>query len=205
MKAAIFDMDGTLLDSMNVWKGLGDEYLRSLGIKAPKNLADTIRSMSFLQTAQYFKKEFGVAVSEQEMIDIWNQTAMDRYKQTAKKKAHVTKYLEQYENLGMKMCVATATDKNIAETVLKKLGLDGYFEFILTEQEVGIGKHEPDIFIEAANRLGVKVEECIVFEDAYHAIKSAKQAGFNVYAIEDEESKKHKEEILKICDKYICE
>ncbi len=202
MKAAIFDMDGTLLDSMGVWENLGQDYLQTLGITPPENLRETIRAMSFPETADYFIRTFHLSSTPEELIAAWNATAVAAYRAKAKVKPFAKEYLALLAAKGVRLCVATATNAAIAHEILSKNGIFPLLEFILTEEEAGVGKASPDIYFMAAERLGVQPRDCVVFEDAYHAVKTAKEAGFTVYAVEDRSAEAYREEIIKICDKY---
>lgn len=202
-KAFIFDLDGTLLNSMSVWENIGADYLSSKGIVSiPSNIKEILKPLSLLDAANYFISEFGIALSPQQICQEINSTIEGKYKFEIELKDGVLDFLEG--NSDHKMCVATATDKNLSESVLKRLGLFKCFDFIITSAEVGNSKQNPDIFLQAAERLGEAVENCIVFEDALHAIKTAKLAGFNTVGVYEKYFENEMDEIKKYADQFVC-
>jgi HAD superfamily hydrolase (TIGR01509 family) len=203
MTGAIFDLDGTLLDSMAVWDSFGAEYLQSKDLVPPENLYQILKPMSLMQAVNYFKKIFRLTDTAEEMIQQFNDIIADKYKYQVTLKPNVEAFLENLKNRNVKMCVATATDRPQAEAALKNLGIDPYFSFILTCTEVGSGKVQPEIFEQALQQLGTKKEETIVFEDALHAIITAKEAGFRVIGVHDPSAKEDAEQIKRIADDYI--
>lgn len=203
MKAAIFDMDGTILDSMCVWDRLGDDYLRMVGIEPPRDLWETIRTLSFQETADYFVKTFALPHSPEELVRIWDDYAAERYRTMAKPKPGAVKYLKQLDEMGIKICLATATSGTLAREMMEKHGMMPYLRFILTEEDVGACKTSPDIFLEAARRLGERPADCVVFEDSLHAIETAKKAGFPVWGVYDESSHDRQDKIRALCDRMI--
>ena len=201
MKAAIFDMDGTILDSMSVWDGFGQDYLRTIGIEPPENLWQEIRAMSYVETANYFIETFSLPQTSEQLMKIWDEFVFERYERMAKLKPGAKEYIKKLCASGTKICLATATMKFIAQAMLEKHGIAEYFDFVITEEDVGVGKTEPDIYIEAAKRLDEAPSDCIVFEDSLHAIKTAKGAGFPVWGLLDPSARDHHEQIIATCDK----
>lgn len=202
-KALIFDLDGTLLDSMSAWDEVGLDYLNRKGIDhASSNLLELFRSMSVAEAAEYFITELGIKLSLQQICDEINEMIEEQYKFMIQPKEGVLEFLSQ--NKDRKMCIATATDRHLVEAALKRLGIDQYFEFILTSPEMGCGKDQPDIFIKAAERLCLEADDCIVFEDALHAIKSAKLAGFHTVGVYEKCFESEQEAIKNCADEYIC-
>lgn len=182
---AIFDVDGTLLDSMSVWASIGENYLRSIGVTPKEDINETIRSMSFTQSARHFQTEYHVPLTQQQIADGINHIVEQYYWEEAPVKPGVPEFLELLQEKGVKMCVATATDRYLVEAALKRVGIRDFFGEIFTCTSVGHGKDEPVIFEEAGRFLAVPQKETIVFEDALHAAKTAKRAGFTVAAIYD--------------------
>lgn len=185
MRGAIFDMDGTLLDSTFVWSNLGEAYLRHLGCEPRENLADVFRDMSLMQAARYYQREYGVTLSVDEIMTGVNAMLERFYQSEAQLKPGARELLELLQKKDVRMCLATATDRRLAEAALERCGVLAFFERVLTCDEVGAGKDEPRIFHLALRFLGTRREETFVFEDALYAVRTAKSAGFPVVAVRD--------------------
>jgi HAD superfamily hydrolase (TIGR01509 family) len=199
-KGAIFDLDGTLVDSMPVWNDFGKYYLNMRGIEAPAGLHDVLKPMSLLQAAQYFREQFGLGDTQEEILAQFNVMLKRQYRDNVPLKPHVLPMLNRLREAGIKLCIATATDRNLAESALVRLGVAGFFDFVLTCTDVGCGKDDSLIFCKALAMLGTKKDETIVFEDALHAIRTAKEAGFAVVGVYDESAAADADEIKKIAD-----
>jgi len=202
-KAAIFDLDGTLLDSMPFWDNLGLEYLRKKGINPPENINKILKTMTLAQSVEYFKKEYLIPGSEDEIVKEMVGMIEDHYRYKIPLKAAALSFLDMLYKNHVKMCIATATERELAKAALERLGASKYFDFILTCPEMGMGKNTPDFFMKALELLNTSKHETIVFEDALHAIKSAKSAGLCVAAIYDKSSCEDEEEIKNIADFYL--
>lgn len=203
LKGAIFDLDGTLLDSMHFWENLGAEYLREKGIEPPGNINEILKTMSLEQSARYFREEYGVSGSEEEIIKEILMMIEDQYRFKAPLKASVILFLDMLYRNNVRMCVATATGHDLAKAALERLNAAKYFEFIFTCSEAGVGKDSPEFFIKVLERLKTPMHETMVFEDALYAIKSAKAAGLLVAAVYDESSSEDREEIKLAADVYL--
>ena len=190
IKGAIFDFDGTLVDSMFIWDIIGEVYLRSLGKEPKENLAETFKTFTLEQSAEYYREHYGVTLSVREIVDDINAMVAEIYRTKVALKDGVKEFLEKLRTDGVKMCVATVTDKLIVEDVLEKLGILSCFENIITCAEVGYSKETPHIYREALNYLGTEKAETVVFEDAFHALMTAKNDGFPVAAVYDAHEKK---------------
>jgi HAD superfamily hydrolase (TIGR01509 family) len=185
IRGVIFDLDGTLLDSMHVWKDVGERFLKKRGIVSSINLYEEFKTMSLLQAAQYVKKEFNLKDSEQELMDEINRFVEEGYFYEVQLKAHAKDFLKSLHKKGYKMCIATATDRYMVQAALDRLGIRRYFSFITTCTEVGAGKDSPAIYEHALKKLGLLKSETVVFEDALHAIQTAVNAGFYVIGVVD--------------------
>lgn len=202
IKGAIFDLDGTILDSMFIWDTIGEDYLRSLGIEPKENLKETFKTFTLKQSAEYYRKNYGVTLSVQEIVDGVNKMVEAYYAETVKLKPGVEAFLKKLKADGVKMCVATVTDKALVEAALNRLGAREYFSAIFTCAEVGQSKETPEIYRKALKHLETPKSETVVFEDALHAIKTAKDDGLLVAAVFDEHEQ-NQEELKRISDYYI--
>jgi HAD superfamily hydrolase (TIGR01509 family) len=202
IKGAIFDCDGTLLDSMQMWVRAEAEYLLNIGFVPRPDLVMAVRPLSSLEAADYLKTEYGIPKSIKQINTERNRMLEDYYFNKTMLKDGILSVLESLKTLGVKMCVATATDKYLVEAGLRHCGIIGYFGRILTCSEENTSKTSPDIYIRAAEFLGTDISDTVVFEDALHAIKSAKRAGFPVAAIYDRAEDDHQDEIRRISDYY---
>ena len=202
IKCAIFDFDGTLFDSMFFWDSVGEIYLSSLGLKARPSFREDIRAMSLYQAACYVRKEYELSLSEEQIMAGINQTLEHFYIHEVIPKPGVIEFLERMKKAEIPMCIATATDRYLIEAALRRCGMEHYFETILTCGEVGYGKDEPVIFQKAMELFDADRSSTIVFEDAIHAMQTAKADGFTVVAVYDS-SEKRQEEIRDLADCYI--
>ncbi len=203
MTGAIFDLDGTLLDSMAIWDNFGADYLRAKGIVPPGDLNQTLKPMSLPQAVDYFKAAFRLTDTPEEMMRQFGEQIEKKYRYEVKLKPHVAEFLENLKSRNVRMCVATATAHKQAEAALKKLGIFPYFSFILSCTEANCGKSQPEFFEQALKRLGTEKNQTVVFEDALHAVITAKSAGFRVVGVEDFSAGDDAEQIQSIADFYI--
>lgn len=203
IKGAIFDLDGTLLDSMHVWRTIGSRYLTLHGAVPKPDLIEKIKPMTLSEAAEYFRTEYGLTQTVREIIDGVNDLIGDSYRLHIKEKESVRRFLEKLKAGGVKMCVATATDRPLVEAALSRLGLDKYFCGLITCAEAGRGKEYPDIYRKALCIVGCKKEEAAVFEDALYAVKTAAKDGFYVVGIADSFSSGDQEEIKKYASRFI--
>lgn len=200
IKGAIFDLDGTLLDSAWVWHKIDEDFLGSRGIKVPDNYIEEIAHLGFEATAIYTINRFGFDDTPEDLMRIWDGMAMKEYKENVMIKPHVIEYLEFLKNNGIKMGVATASYKELFMPCLIRNGIDSYFESYTTIAETKKPKDSPDVYLLAAKKLGMKPEECAVFEDLPQGINSAKKAGFITMAVPDSFTCKSLDELRKNAD-----
>lgn len=180
-KGAIFDMDGTLLDSMRVWKRLTQGYLAQFGVHITDQDYAVTEGFSQTQMAQYFIDRYPILpMDAQGLIDGLDRQITARYEQYARPKDGVIDFLNRLQARGIRMAIATLTARCHAEKALRDRGMLAYFDFLLTIEDVGISKREPEIYLRAAARMGLAPAECVVFEDAPYAGVTAKRAGFRV-------------------------
>ena len=193
IKGAIFDLDGTLLDSMSIWDTVGEDYLRSLGIEPRENLAEVFKTFTLEESAEYYRTHYGVSLSVKEIAKGVTRMIEDFYRNTVTLKNGVAEFLEKLSCDGVKMCIATVTDKYLVEAALKRLKIRDYFSEIFTTSAVGCGKNKPTIYRTALDHLGTPKSETVVFEDTLHALMTAKNDGFPVAAVYDEHESRQTE------------
>ena len=180
-KGAIFDMDGTLLDSMPVWKRLTQGYLSGFGVTVTDEEYAACEGFSQPQVAQYFADRYpDLPLDAQGIMKGMDALITTRYETLAKPKDGVIAFLDGLRRRGVKMAIATLTARRHAEKALRERDMMDYFDFMLTIEDVGISKREPDIYLKSAEKLGLAPADCIVFEDATYACATAKRAGFRV-------------------------
>lgn len=203
VQAVIFDVDGTIADSMSMWKDIDIEYLGRFHIPLPENLQKNIEGMSFYETALYFKENFPISDSIEKMMDDWTKMAADKYLYEIPLKKDVRKFLDFCKEKGFSLGIVTSNSRELLDCFLRQHHLEGYFDTIITGNDGLKGKPAPDMYLEAAKRLDVFPEKCLVFEDIIPGIRAAKNAGMVVCGVEDEYSKKEREEKRKEADYFI--
>ena len=201
--AVIFDLDGTLVDSMWMWRQIDIEFLGERGIALPEDLQQKIEGMSFRETAVYMQERFQLKETVEELMDIWNKMAFEKYKNEVPLKRGIQKFLEHLKENQIKMGIATSNSPLLVETVLKAQGIFEYFDSIHTANEVEKGKPAPDIYLLVAKDLGVEPEKCLIFEDIVQGIMAGKNAGMTTCAIYDDYSKDDDENKRATADYYI--
>ncbi len=203
IKAVIFDLDGTLVDSMWMWKRIDIEYLGLFQIPLPETLQNEIEGMSFSETAAYFKKRFQLEQSVDEIKSTWNEMAYDQYHNHVPLKRGVQDFLNVCKSKGIKLGIATSNSFHLAETVLKKHHIFSMFDAISTGCDVCAGKPAPDVYLKVAGDLQVDPIDCLVFEDLKAGIMAGKNAGMKVCAVEDSYSEYQRDEKRALADYYI--
>lgn len=201
--AVIFDLDGTLVDSMWVWDEIDLEFLSAKGIELPPTYQKEIEGMSFTETAAYTKNLFQLPESVEELKTLWNDMAFDKYENQVPLKPGVIDFLEHCRKQGIQMGIATSNFIKLVEAVCETHGLQEYIKVIVTGCEVEKGKPAPDVYLEAARRLQVKPENCLVFEDVPMGIMAGKNAGMKVCAVKDTFSEEQQEKKRQLADYYI--
>jgi len=199
-KAYIFDLDGTLLDSMGVWEQLDVDFLEKRGIAVPPDYMNAVSPMTPYEAAAYTIKRFALQDSIDGLMREWNEMAAYAYGHTVRMKPSAKEYLMTLRERGVKLAVATSLSAELCVPVLRNNGIDNIFHAICRTDEAGCGKSRPDVFLLAARKIGVAPGDCLVFEDILAAVKSAKNAGMSVCAVYDKTSANDWEEIKAAAD-----
>lgn len=202
-KGAIFDLDGTLIDSMSVWEEIDREFLKNRNISIPSDYIEKINSMSFKDVAKYTIKRFNLKESEEELIREWNEMAIYKYSNKIKLKPNVKEYLEKLKENNIKIGLATSSPKFLYEPVLKNNHIYEYFDALNSLEDVKRDKNYPDIYLLVAENLKLSPQECVGFEDILVGINTMKKADFKVIGVYDKYADSDIEEIKKISDKFI--
>lgn len=203
-KGYIFDLDGTLLDSMPVWKTIGRRYLLSQGITPPEGVESFYKTMTFHETALYFQS-LGLKTTEEEMIDAISAMVAEDYALRVQAKAGALDYVKKAKEAGIALCALTASEKGYLLPTLERLGLLDYFSAVYTCSELNKNKQEPEIFAQVAAFLDLSAKDVAVFEDSLHCIQAAKGAGAYVVAVADEAAAEDRAAIAETADQFICD
>lgn len=202
-RAVIFDLDGTLIDSMWIWRDIDEVFLGERGIAVPEDLESMVSGISFTQTACYFKERFQLQESVEEMEQIWIDMAYDRYVHEVPLKPGAGEFLERLRSQGIRLGIGTSNSRSLTEAVARALHIEAYFDCMVTATEVKMGKPEPDIYLRAAGELGAAPGQCLVFEDIPAGIQAGKNAGMEVCAVEEALSEGERQRIRQLADYYI--
>ncbi len=186
--AVIFDMDGTLVDSMQYWRDLPLNLFQTNGVPMPNNLEKLLASADLWQAAEVFAQQFIPQLTTQQIFDQLQQEMDAHYAQDIPLLSGVRQLLKALQQNGKKMCIATMTDRPQVETMLHSQQLESIFDFLLTTPEVGSGKNQPDIFLQACQRFGLSKQRVAVFEDSRTAAKTVLKLGMPLVFIYDEKS-----------------
>lgn len=201
--AVIFDLDGTLVDSMWMWKSIDIEYLERFGIPLPENLQSEIEGMSFSETAIYFKTKFNLPDCLDQIKSDWNKMAWDKYLHEVPVKEGVRELLEYLREHHIPAGIATSNSRELVDLIIQKHQLQDYFASIRTSCEVEKGKPSPDIYLLVAKDLKADPVRCLVFEDVLQGVMAGKNANMKVCAVYDEYSEKDARQKKRLADYYV--
>lgn len=202
-KGAIFDLDGTVLDSMWVWDEVDKKFLGKRGIAVPDDYLEQIAHIGYTAAAAYTIERFGLDETEENIVAEWSSLAADAYAHDVVLKPYAKDFLIQLKNNGVRLSVATASNALFFEPALKRCGIYDLFDAFTTSDEVARGKGFPDIYLLAAQKIGLTADECIVFEDIYAGIKGAADGGFYTIGVYDKYSLRERDRIVSCADMYI--
>lgn len=203
IKAVLFDLDGTLVESMSMWGDIDVDYLKKFHIPVPEGLQKAIEGLSMYQTAVYFKENFAIEDSLEDIMDEWNRMAYQKYTTEIPLKPGVRAFLDVLKSKNIPCGIATSNSRILTEAILKSHQVENYFSVMVTGDEITNGKPDPEVYLEAARKLGVAPEHCLVFEDIPFGIMAGKRAGMTVCAVEDDYSMNDMEEKIRLADFYI--
>lgn len=203
MKGFIFDLDGTLLDSLGMWLKIDKDYMARYGIEYKREYSDVIKTLTYDQCAYYFRDELGIDRSIELIKQDWREMSKHEYAHNLELKPYAREFVMQCVKEG-RCIIATSCQKEQVIACLKRLDLIDYFVDIITTHDVGKSKEHPDIYLRSAEKLGLLVEDCVVFEDVLEAATCAYNAGFEVVGVYDPMWQKDEEAMRKVSSRYIC-
>ena len=188
VRAAIFDIDGTLIDSTNVWTRVDTEFFGSRGMKIPEGYVDSIAHIGLEQAAKFTKETYGIKESPKEIMEEWYRYSKKQYEEIIELKKNVKEYLQYLKNNNIKIAAATANSKDLYEPCLKRLGIYDFFDVIVDVDEVKCGKNDVTLYKETSKRIGEKPENTLVFEDISVGLKTAFENRYISIAVYDEDA-----------------
>lgn len=204
IEAVIFDMDGTLVDSMWVWTAIDEEYIKTYHLTVPDDFHEAMEGMSYTETAEYFLNVFPeLPQTVDEIKKEWFDMAIHKYTHDVTLKNGVSEFLDFLKRKGIKTGIATSNDRVLVEQSLKAMGVDGLFDTISTGCEVRRGKPAPDVYLDVAGKLSISPSKCLVFEDVPMGILAGKNAGMKVCAVDDLFSRPQEKKKRELADYYI--
>lgn len=204
IKALIFDLDGTMIDSMRVWKDIDDEYIEKYHLTEPDDFHEGMEGLSYTETAEYFLKVFPeLPKTVEDLKAEWHEMALYKYAHEMELKEGLEVLLRKVRAQGMRVGIATSNDRRLVEACLKGMGVEELIDTISTSCEVKKGKPAPDVYLKAAENLAIEPENCLVFEDVPMGILAGKNAGMKVCAVEDWFSEGQVQKKKELADYYI--
>ena len=202
-QGAIFDLDGTLLDSNGVWEQIDKDFLGRRGIPVPEDYVKAIAPLGFHAAAEYTARRFGLPETPEQLMDEWNQMARDAYHNRIALKPGAREYLEFLRKNQVRLAVATSSYEDLFLPALERHGIRDWFDAVVTVSQVSRGKGFPDIYWRAAELLEIPPTQCMVFEDIWEGLKGAKDGGFTAVAVYDLYCREEEEKMRQTADHYI--
>lgn len=202
-KGVIFDMDGTILDSISVWDKIDVDFLSARGVEVPEDYARAISTMTGVECAEYTIKRFNLTDTVEGLIKEWDERALFEYSNNLELKKGAKEYIKRLKEKGVKIALATSSSKTLYTAAMKNTGVYDYFDAFISTDETGISKRDPHVYTYAAELLGLDIKDCVIFEDVPTAVKTAKSTGAKVVCMWDERWDAFKAEMELAADKYI--
>lgn len=202
-KCAIFDLDGTLLDSSGLWEKVDRDFLGKRGIEVPDDYINDIKKHNFQTGSVYTVERFHLQEDPKDIANEWMEMVKEEYHHSVHLKANAKEYLQYLKKQGLKLAVATSSDEQLFRECLIRNGIYDLFDSFTVTHEVENGKGCPDVYEKAASKCGVTNEECIVFEDILMAVIGAKKGDFYTVGVYDIASERDRERIKELSDVYI--
>ena len=202
IKACIFDMDGTLVDSLGMWSDIDRRFFVRYGMEIPADYEKKINHMSFLEMAQFTKEEYQIPDSVETITELWTEWSKEEYESKIQAKPGAQELLQFLKEQGIPLSLATTNRKELYEPCLRRNHLYSYFDHIMNVNEINSTKSEPKIYQLLAAKMNVKPEETLVFEDILIAVNTAHQAGFKVAAVYDKRNERDQQKIKTLSDFY---
>lgn len=203
IKYIIFDMDGTLIDSMSAWDDVGEKVLLENNKIPEKNLIDTLNKMTFDESAKYLIENYNLEISLEEIKNRFYEIVKYKYENTIYLKEGVVEFLEKCKKNNIKMAILTASNREISEIVLKRLDILKYFDFIMTTEEENLTKKDEKIYIRALKKLNASIKETAIFEDMLYSLEISNSIGIMTIGVFDKSSIKDIEKIKKNSNLFI--
>lgn len=203
IRGIIFDLDGTMVDSMWMWRDIDMEFMQMHNLPYTEGLEREIEGMSFRETADYFVRTYSLTQTREELMAIWVGMAMDKYMNAVPVKPGLPAFLREMKRRGLRMGIATSNAKGLLDAAANAHGFYDYIDEVLTADEVARGKPAPDVFLAVAGKLSVLPQECLVFEDIPQGLRAGLAAGMRVCAVADEYSQDQYEEKRALAHYYI--
>ena len=202
-QGAIFDMDGTLTDSMWIWEDLAKHFLEKRLIPPEPGQNALFHNMTFESSSQYLAQHYPLDMTAEEIQCEWMDMVYPYYEKELDLKLGAFAYLQHLRQCGVKLALLTSNFRKNGEAFLKRNGIFEWFDVIMTSDEAGKGKENPALYLQTAKELRVSPQYCMVFEDILIAVQSAKSAGMMVTAVEDGASQAERDAIKRIADRYL--
>lgn len=203
MTGAIFDVDGTILDSMQVWYKVTSDFFKMRGLILTDEKAASYKEMTLDESLPQINNEFNLGMTTEEILEEFRKLIIHEYAFNIQLKPEVDKYLKKLHDSGVKIAVATSGYEGMCKSSFERLGILQYIDAYAFSSEVGVNKGNPDVYFLAAERIGVKPENCTVYEDIVLGIETANKAGFRTCAIYDDTNSYETQRLKQVSDRYI--